>query len=245
MKHRIIRNGVWTVDGRRTMTMAFVTTPPQALFRELADLGNLIFNMLAGAQVTVRRWPAYYMVYLEVDRLCREVNQMAGYLARGFVESDGSADAARITLANTCSARIDGHARAIVDLLARIDCHGLVNHGNPALKTIIDSHFSAKSPWYRAFQAQYCSGRVTVDGRILERTALTIDPHSRVAETASKAGNFAERQTFELASTRSCSLHGRTARKVLATLNQVYAALGDFFVTHCPSVRELLHPCMT
>jgi hypothetical protein len=227
------------------MTMASVTPPPQALFRELADLGNLIFSMLAGAQVTVRRWPAYYMVYLEVDRLCREINGMAGYLARGFVESDGSADAARIMLANTCLARIDGHARAIVDLLARIEFHRLVDHGNPALKTIIDSHFSPKSPWYRAFQTQYCAGRVSVDGRVLERTVLTIDPYSQLAETDSKAGNFAERQTFDLASTQSRSLHGRMARQVLATLNQVYAALGDFFVTHCPSVRELLHPCMT
>jgi hypothetical protein len=226
------------------MTMASVTTPPQALFRELADLGNLIFNVLAGPQVAVRRWPAYYMVYLEVDRLCREVNRMAGYLSRGFVESDGSVDAARIMLANTCSARIDGHARAIVDLLALIECHRLVNHGNPALQRVIDSHFSPESPWYRAFQTQYCSGRVSVDGRILERTVLTIDPHSHFEETDSKAGNFAERQTFELASTQSCSHHGRTVRKVLATLNQVYAALGDFFVTHCPSVRELLHPWM-
>ena len=153
------------------------TTPPQELFRELTDLGNLIFSMLTGSQVVVKRWPADYMVYLQVDQLCREVSRATGYLSRGFIEPDGHASAERIDQANACLIQIGACCRAVVDLLARIERHGLVSYGNPALKNIVASHFSSKSAWFLAFQAQYCSGQVSRDRRLLERNVLLLDPH--------------------------------------------------------------------
>jgi len=226
------------------MDAVSMTTPPQELFRELADLGNLIFGMLTGPQVAVRRWPPYYMVYVGVDGLCREVSRATGYLSRGFTEPDGTVGADRIEGANACLARIDGHCRALADLLARIARHGLVTCGRPALLDVVSRHFSAESAWYQVFQQQYCSGRIAPDGRVLERNVLLIDPHPASRATDGEKRNPLERQTFELVSDQSRTLLGRRARKVQTDLNQVYTALGDFFVGRCSSVSELLHPGM-
>lgn len=226
------------------MKAVVAATPPQELFRELTDLGNLIFSMLTGAHVAVKRWPTYYMVYVEFDRLCREIHQTTAYLARGFIEPDGKVSSERIEGVNACLFRVDGHLRTLVDLLARIERHGLVSHGKPALKKIVDQHFSPRSTWYPAFQENYCSGRVSRDGRVLQRHVLFVDPYPAFGVIDIGAG-LVERQTFELVSEQSRILLGRTAQSVQARLNQVYAALGDFFVDRCPSVSELLHPWTT
>jgi hypothetical protein len=220
-------------------------TPPQDLFRELADLGNLVFNMLAGPQVAVRRWPAYYMAYLEVDRVCWEVSRVTGGLSRGFLTSEGVADPGRIEDVNACLARIDGHVRTLVDLLAHIERHRLVDHGRPALRSVVDHHLSQKSAWRRYFQQQYCSGRVSPDGRILARSVLLIDPYPVQGAPGVDEEGLVQQQRFDLVSDQSRTLLGRTARGVQTRLNQVYAALGEFFVGNCPSVHELLHPRMT
>lgn len=220
-------------------------TPPQDLFRELADLGKLVFNMLAGPQVVVRRWPAYYMAYLEVDRLCWEVSRATGGLSRGFLTPEGAADPGRIEDVNACLAKIDGHVRTLVDLLARIERHHLVDHGRPALKAVVDHHFSPKSAWRRDFQQQYCSGRISPDGRILARSVLLIDPYPAPDAPEVNGEGLVQQQRFDLASDQSRTLLGRTARGVQTRLNQVYAVLGEFFVGNCPSVHELLHPRMT
>jgi hypothetical protein len=221
------------------------TTPPQYLFRELADLGNLVFNMLAVPQVVVRRWPAYYMAYLEIDRLCWDVSRVTGGLSRGFLAPDAAADPGRIEDVNNCLTRIDGHVRTLVDLLEHIERHRLVEHGRPALKAVVDHHFSPNSAWRCAFQQKYCSGRVSPDGRILARSVLPIDPHPTPDAPAGDEEGLVQQQRFDLVSDQSRTLLGRTARGVQTGLNQVYAALGEFFVGNCPSVHELLHPRMT
>lgn len=226
------------------MKAVVAATPPQELFRELTDLGNLIFSMLTGAHITVKRWPTYYMVYVEFDRLCREIHQTTGYLARGFIEPDGTVSSDRIEGINACLFRVGGHLRTLVDLLARIECHGLVSHGKPALKKIVEQHFSPKSIWYPAFQENYCSGRVSRDGRVLQRHVLFVNPYPP-SGAIDIGADLVEPQTFELVSEQSRIHLGRTARSVQARLNQVYAALGDFFVDRCPSVSELLHPWTT
>jgi hypothetical protein len=226
------------------MTAESTASPPQELFRELADLGNLVFSMLTGSRVVVKRWPVYYQVYVLVDGLCREVSRTTGYLSRGFIEEDGTVSSDRIEGANACLARIDGHCRALVDLLARIERQALVSYGKPALKHVVSSHSSPKSAWYLAFHLQYCSGRVAPDGRVLERSVLPVDPYPASGATHTDETSLVEHQAFELASDQSRTLLGRTIRQVQTNLNQVYAALGDFFVSHCPSTSELLHPGM-
>lgn len=226
------------------METASAMTPPQELFRELTDLGNLIFSMLTGPQVVVKRWPAYYLVYVQVDGLCREVNQTIGYLSRGFIDADGKASSDRIEHVNACLAQIDGHCRTLVDLLARIECKSLVSHGKPSLKDVVSMHFSPKSVWYQALQQHYCSGRIAPDGRVMERRVLLIDPYPDPGAISTDATGLVEHQTFELTSEQSRILLGRTVRKVQTNLNQVYAALGEFFVGRCPSISELLHPGM-
>lgn len=114
------------------MTARVVITPPQELFRELAEMGNLVLSMLAGPQVTVRRWPAYYMVYLKLDQLCRELSRATAALSRGFIAPDGRVDTLRIEAANaglagsknTCVAwsdclRISGVTRLSITVLPR------------------------------------------------------------------------------------------------------------------------------
>lgn len=220
-------------------------TPPQELFRELTDLGNLIFSMLTGPQVVVKRWPAYYLVYVQVDGLCREVSRTTGYLSRGFNEADGTVSSERIEATNACLARIDGHCRALVDLLGRIERQALVSHGKPALKHVIAIHFSPTSLWCLGFQQRYCSGRVSQDGKVLERDVLLIDPQPAPGATDVEESSLVEHQSFELTSDQSRALLGRTTRKVQTNLNQVYASLGDFFVGRCLSTSELLHPGMS
>lgn len=226
------------------MAAASTSTPPQQLFRELADLANLVFSMLTGPQVLVKRWPAYYMMYVQVDELCREVSRTTAYLSRGFIEADGTVSSERIEDANACLARIDRHCLDLIDLLARIELHALASHGKPALKNVVISHFSPESPWRLAFRQQYCSGRVALDGSMLERSVLLIDPYPASEASGTDETCFVVHQTFELVSDQSRTLLGRTTRKVQTSLNQVYAALGNFFVDRCSSTQELLHPGM-
>lgn len=221
-----------------------ITTPPQELFRELTDLGNLMFSMLVGPQVQVRHWPAYYMAYLDLARLCWELSRTTGHLARGFSTADDTVDGERINDVNAGLARVDGILRTLVSLLAQMEGQGLVSHGKPALKNVVDKHFSPTSAWYAAFQEHYCSGRVTADGRILGRNTLLIDSHPAFAQAGTAEKTLVERQTFELVSAQSRALLARTARSVQTKLNQVLAALGRFFADHCPSVSALLHPSM-
>lgn len=211
------------------------------LLRELTELGNLVFGMFAGPQVTVRHWPVYYRVYLEVDGLCREVSRLAGHFARGFIDTGDTVDAERIAAANACLARVDGHVRAIAALLAEVVRERLVIPANPTLVRIVDRHFSPESDWYRGLQRHYRSGCIAPDGRTLARTVLPIDPHP----AQWRADEAPVEQQFELASAYARTLHGRTIRQVQMALNQVYAALGTWFVQRCPSVGALLHPRST
>jgi hypothetical protein len=226
------------------MTILNVPTPPQELFRDLADLANLVFNLLTGPQVAVRRWPVYYMIYVEIDGLSRDISRTTGFLSHAFTEPDGSVNAARIEGINACLARVDRHVRTIVELLGRMAQHRLIAHGNPALMDIVRTHFSPKSEWYQACQKQYCAGLVSPDGRVLERTVLLLDPYPSHGAAGIEENNPVQLQTFELVSEQSRAVLGRTTRQVQVKLNQVYAALGNFFVHHCPSVKDLLHPSM-
>lgn len=222
-------------------TITQATSAPR-LLRELTELGNLVFGMFAGPHVIVRHWPVYYRVYVEVDGLCREVNRLAGHLARGFIHADDTVDADRIADANACFARVDGHVHTTVALLADVVRDRLVIPGNPTLVQIADRHFAPESQWYRSVQAHYRSGCVAPDGRTLARTVLPIDPHP-----ARWGGDEAsiEQQQFELAPAYMRTLNDRTIRQVQTALNQVYAALGGCFVQRCPSVGALLHPRST
>jgi hypothetical protein len=218
------------------------TTGAPYLLRELTELGTVVFGMFAGPHVAVRHWPVYYRMYVEVDGLCREVNQLAGYLAREFIDADATVDVSRIVDANACFARVDGHVRAMAVLLADVVRDRLVIPGNPALVQIVDRHFAPESQWYQGVQGHYRSGCVAPDGRMLARTVLRIDPHP-----AQWRGDEAsvEQQQFELSSEYVRTVNGRTVRQVQTALNQVYAALGECFVQRCPSVSALLHPCST
>jgi len=227
------------------MTAPVAMTPPQELFRELAEMGNLVFGMLAGPQVTVRRWPAYYMVYLELDQLCLELSRATAALSRGFITPDGSADPVRIESANASLARIDGQMRRMVGLLARIERHALVDHGSPALKVVVAHHLSPQSAWFAAFQERYRAGRISSEGRVLERSVLFLDPVPRHGGSGIDALTVTGDQKFDLVSAQSRLVLGRTSRNVQEKLNHVYAALGAFLVANCPSVQELLHPRMT
>lgn len=215
------------------------TTSALHLLRELTELGNLVFTMFAGPHVTVRHWPVYYRVYVEVDGLCREVNQLAGHLARGFIDTGDSVDGERIAAANACLARVDGHVRAMTALLAETVRDRLVIPGNPALVQIVDRHFSPESYWYRGLQEHYRSGCIAPDGRTLARTVVPIDLHA----TQWREDEVAVRQQqFELASEQARRLNGQTIRQVQTALNQVYSALGECLVQRCPAVGTLLHP---
>jgi len=227
------------------MTAPVAITPPQELFRELAEMGNLVFSMLAGPQVTVRRWPAYYMVYLELDRLCRELSRTTAALSRGFIAPDGRVDTLRIEAANAGLARIEEHMRRMVGLLAHIGRHALVDHGSPALKAVVVHHLSPESAWFAAFHERYRAGRISPEGRVLERSVLPFDPVPLHGSTAIDALTGTGDQMFDLVSAQSRIVLGRTARNVQEKLNHVYASLGAFFVANCPSVQELLHPQMT
>jgi len=218
------------------------TTSAPYLLRELTELGNLVFGMFAGPHITVRHWPVYYRMYVEVDGLCRAVSRLSGYLAREFVDADGTVDADRIADVNVCFARVDEHVREMAALLADVVRDRLVIPGKPALVKIADRHFARESQWYRGVQAHYRSGCIAPDGRTLTRTVLPIDP-----QPIQWRGNVApvERQQFALAPAYACTVNARAIRQVQKSLSQVYLALGEYFVQQCPSVGALLHPCST
>lgn len=124
----------------------------------------------------------------------------------------------------------------------RIEQHTQVEYGAPELKRVVRHLFSPSSPCYLAVQQRYCAGRVSLDGLVLRRAHVPLDPMPDAAAIATPGQDLVHQQEFELGSPQSRILLTRTARQVQTRLNQVYAALGESFVTHCPSVSELLHP---
>lgn len=204
------------------------TRPPQQLFRELADLGGLVFAMLTGPQVAVGCWTAYSMAYVAVEGLCREVSRATGGLSRGFMTREGTADPRRIADANACLGRIGEHARTLIELLATMERDRLVIHGKPALQDVVAYHLATDGAWHRAFQERYCPGRVAPDGGILERSVLRIDPHPSLCACVDGSGPSVERHVFALEREQSRTRLGRTGRDVQVKLNQVYAAMGAF-----------------
>lgn len=225
------------------MTTYSTSASPQQLFRELEGIGNVAFGMLTGPQVSVRRWPPFYLAYVEVEGLCWEMSRATGFLSRGFIMQDGAPDPRRILEANACLDRIGTHACMLVELLARIERYRLASHSNRALQHIVQFHFSRDSAWYAAFQGHYCAGRVLANGHTLERRVLAIDPQPVLP--AAGATHITELQLFDLAPVQSCTRLGHNSRQVQSRLNQVYAAMGAFFVANCPSVADLLHPRLT
>jgi hypothetical protein len=112
------------------------------------------------------------------------------------------------------------------------------------LQQIVRAQFAADSPWYLTCHTQYRSGIVAPDGRFLERSVVPLDPYRADGLANTDGTALVQRHTFELTSERSRTVLGRTARQVQVRLNQVYAALGDFFVEHCAAVTDLLHPSL-
>jgi hypothetical protein len=216
-------------------------TPSQELFRELTDISGLIVNMLTGPNVKVKRWPPYYQIYLAMDRLCSEVRNATNYLARPPMD-DATARAHRIADANYCFSRIGGQFRICVDLLAFIHQWDLVEHGQPALKNIAYNHLSPKSAWYMASHDRYCAGQISADGLLFSRTPLIIDPHPTYRVNDIDDKQLAPSQTFYLSSEQARAELVVASKQVHNNLTEVYVCLGSFFVAHCTSVRELLHP---
>jgi hypothetical protein len=221
-----------------------ITTPPQELFRELSDIGGLVFNLLTGPKLKVKRWPPYYQIYVELDRLCWSVSRATAYLLEPFDEADGHPDLDRIEGANLCFGRIDASFKAIVNILAHMDRRQLIMYENPPLKDLVYNHFSPKSAWYMALNEQYFSGRISANGRMLERNALLLDPVPTYRVLDIEEKHLAPWQNFDLTSEESRTVLVRTVNQVQKRLGEVYAAVGSHFVSNCLSVKELLHPSM-
>jgi hypothetical protein len=110
-----------------------------------------------------------------------------------------------------------------------------------ALRRRARAHFHPKGAWYQALYGEYCPGKVSTDGRVLERTILTmdLDPPERVENLW--APSLLHQQRFDVSTSEARGALRRAVREVESAHARTCGAMKDLFVEHC-TVQDLIYP---
>lgn len=217
------------------------STPPTHLFREVSDIQAFMRDLFGAPDVVVKHWPTYYRLYLQIDELIALVRTAAEWLSCGFADERPDVRDCQVESANACFKHLTTRLETLVDLLRHIQSFALVSTADKRVMHCFRAHFQAKSAWYLEFHERYCAGRISLDGTLLERTALLMDPRpaDRLPDLDEKG--LLQRQTFDLTSTATRAELAAAANCVADGLVDVYRILGAHFVKHC-TIEDLLHP---
>lgn len=232
----------------RPSTNTMMHTAADDILCELTDLHQLILELLASPGNTKWHWPSYYLLYVDMDRMAWRIRSTRTVFANEppFARVTGLADAPR-SIAEQVEAIGDAFAefakvqRSIVDRFWHISRNTLTVIENHTLRQRMRAHFHPKSAWYQVFRSDYCPGRISPDGRTLERTILKLDPEpsGRIHDLGEK--NLYSHQCFDIGTEAARTLVAQALGRVEEEHARVGRAMADFFVAHC-SVEQLLHP---
>lgn len=222
----------------------FEQTPAHEFLSELADMHDLILDVLNSPRKAQWHWPSYYLFYVDMDRL-------AGLLTRvGYVFepplahcAEAPPHAKRVANDNALFTLLDRQQKEIVGWLFKMCRYVEASPVNPAVHARLSAHVHPKSGWYQTFMRDYRSGIVTADGTALHRVALPVDVDVAGERIDSiTASCMLRRQSFDISTPAARAALGRATDEARSRLGTVQAAMTEFLTAHC-TLSDLLHPC--
>ncbi|QOL48498.1 hypothetical protein [Massilia litorea] len=223
-------------------------TAPDEILREVRDLHQFILALLASPDKTRWHWPSYYLLYVDMDRMAWRLRgtrtvfadeplfgKAAGFAA-GPRPVAGQAEAVDDAFADLGKAQ-----GSIVGRLWHMSRNTLTVIEDKQLRQRMRAHLHPKSEWYQVFRSDYCPGRVSADGRTLERSILKTDPEppDRIHDLGET--NLHVHQTFDIGTDAARNLLAQAVARVEDEHARVSRAMADCFLAHC-SLEALLHP---
>jgi hypothetical protein len=223
-------------------------TAPDQILCEVRDLHQFILGLLASPDPTRWHWPSYYLLYVDMDRMAWRLRRTRTVFAdeplfgtaSGFAQAPLSV-AEQAETVDDAFADLGKAQGSIVDRLWHMSRNTMTVIEDKRLRQRMRAHLHPKSEWYQVFRSDYCPGRVSADGRTLERTILKIDPEppDRIHDLGEK--NLTSHQYFDIGTDAARSLLAQAVGTVEEEHAGVSRAMADFFVAHC-SIEQLLHP---
>ena len=209
-------------------------TPADEILRELRDLHQFINELLASPDKASWHWPSYYLLYVDMDRMAWRIRA-----AKTVFEEEPATGQAEWV--DSAFAEFGNTQRSIVSWLWQISRNLATVVEDRTLRQRLRAHFQPKSEWYQVFRSDYCPGRVSTDGKTLERTILKTDPAppDRIHDLGEK--NLYARQCFDIGTSAARTSLAQAIARVEEEHAQVERAMTAFFLAHC-SIDKLLHP---
>lgn len=215
-------------------------TEPGELFREIGEIHDLVGEIVQSDLTQIRHWPTYYLLYVDVDRLGWDID-FAGRSLAGSLSLTESPDQEETNEAVAHGfGRLQVRVRAIVSWLERWASHSmLIRIGDDGLKHRLHSHFRLKSQWRDMFLQDYCAGKLSNDGKVLERSVLFLDPQPTYRMFDVHEKGLLQRQRFDIAADRAALADA--SRQLQRRIGTVQAAMMRRLSEQC-KIADLLHP---
>ena len=222
-------------------------TSPSDIFRDIREIDELILELVSHPDKASWHWPSYYLLYVEMDRLAWLIRHAGEALSRERFKLPLLKDEREPTLeeyAECLSETFDDvwkMQKSIVGWLFQISRGMMTVIEDKTLRRRARAHFYPKSAWYQALYTNYCPGKVSADGRVLERVILTMDrdPPERIENLGSP--NLLHHQRFDIETQEARAALQRAVQEVEAGHAKTCAAMQELFVAHC-RVQDLIHP---
>lgn len=222
-------------------------TSPSDIFRDIRDIDELILELVSHPDKASWHWPSYYLLYVEMDRMTWLIRHAGDALSRERLTLSVLKDEEEPTLdeyAECVNETFDAvwkTQKSIVGWLFQISRGMMTVIEDKTLRRRARAHFYPKSAWYQALYAEYCAGKVSTDGRVLERVILTMDrdPPERIENLG--APNLLHHQRFDIGTHETRAALQRAVQKVEAEHAKTCAAMQELFLAHC-TVQDLIYP---
>jgi hypothetical protein len=218
-------------------------TAPEEFLREISDINLFILDLIASPRRTTWHWPSYYLLYVDADRMGWLIQQ-AGNLVGSPLEGVGNPHRVeqRVEGTNEFFDTLRKRQESIVQWLWPLARHTNLQVEHSASRERLHAHVHPKSDWYETFMRDFCPGRVSLDGLVLERTVLLTDPATECDRFSHVDGRgLLQRQSFDLSTGQARLALSRAVCNAGIEHGKVCRAMKDFFIEHC-AITDLVHP---
>lgn len=218
-----------------------ISTQPDELFREFREMDSLLLELVAAPDQVQWHWPTFYLLYVELDRMSWRLQNAEG-IFRKPVTSHGIDDwGDDVEDANACLDALGRRVLATAELLWNVSRGMSSRVKDVNLRLRLQAHLHPKSSWYQTLRTDYCAGKISADGRSMERTILVLEPTTLERIGSPQEEFLLRHQVYDLADENVMAQLLIAARATTEMHTQVLRAFGSHFVAHC-RIEDLLHP---
>jgi hypothetical protein len=222
-------------------------TSPSDIFRDIREIDELVLELVSHPDKARWHWPSYYLLYVDMDRMAWLIEHAGDALSRERPMLSVLKEEEEPTLeeyAECVSGTFDDvwkMQKSIVGRLFQISRGMTTVIEDKTLRRRARAHFYPKSAWYQALHADYCPGKVSADGHVLERVILTMDrdPPERIEDLG--APNLLHHQRLDIGTKEARAALQRAVQEVGAEHAKTWAAMKELFLAHC-TVQDLIYP---